>query len=86
MSTSRAKSEADIYLVPLLMVTMDATQGVQLLKLIDPRKAIPIHYDDYDVFLSGLDDFKKAVEKAGLTEKVEYLDRGEEYKFKVRTS
>lgn len=70
--------------VPLLMVTMDAKQGVDLLKLVDPKKALPIHYDDYDVFLSSLDEFKGKVKEAGLEQKLEYLDRGEEYRFKVR--
>jgi L-ascorbate metabolism protein UlaG (beta-lactamase superfamily) len=70
--------------MPLLMVTMDAKQGVELVKLIRPDLTIPVHYDDYDVFLSPLEDFRKEVEEAGLKEKVVYLDRGEEYKFDVR--
>lgn len=69
--------------MPLLMVTMDATQGIQLMQLIKPEVTIPIHYDDYDVFLSPLDDFKKAVESAGWGEKVVYLDRGDQYRFTV---
>ena len=39
---------------------------------------------DYDVFLSPLSDFRKAVKEAGLDEKVVYLERGDEYKFEVR--
>lgn len=70
--------------MPLLMVTMDAKQGIELVKLISPDLTIPIHYDDYDVFMSPLSDFKEEVEKAGLLEKVVYLDRGEEYQFEVR--
>lgn len=31
--------------VPLLMVTMDAEQGLGLVKLIDPDLTIPIHYE-----------------------------------------
>lgn len=31
--------------LPLLMVTMDAKQGIQLVQLIKPRVTIPIHYD-----------------------------------------
>lgn len=69
--------------VPLLMVTMDSKQGVQLINLVNPDVTIPIHYDDYDVFLSPLSDFKKAVDEAGLSDKVVYLDRKDEYKFKV---
>ncbi|KAK0660834.1 beta-lactamase-like protein [Cercophora samala] len=70
--------------MPLLMVTMDGVQGVKLMKLMNPDITIPIHYDDYDVMLSGLDDFKKEVDGAGLQDKVVYLDRGEEYQFQVR--
>jgi len=39
---------------------------------------------DYDVFLSPLEDFKKEVSDAGLSEKTVYLDRGDEFKFEVR--
>ena len=70
--------------VPLLMVTMDAVQGVKLMQLIKPDVTIPIHYDDYDVFLSPLEDFKKKVDEVGWAEKVVYLDRGDEYRFAVR--
>ena len=69
--------------LPLLMVTMDAEQGVQLMRLIDPEVTIPVHYDDYDVFLSPLEDFKKAVESAGWSDKVVYLHRGDQYRFEV---
>lgn len=41
-------------------------------------------FSDYDVFLSPLSDFEKAVQKAGLQAKVVYLDRGEEYRFEVK--
>lgn len=69
--------------LPLLMVTMDGEQGVQLMRLINPEVTIPIHYDDYDVFLSPLSDFKKAIESAGWEDKVVYLDRGDQYRFSV---
>jgi L-ascorbate metabolism protein UlaG (beta-lactamase superfamily) len=70
--------------MPLLMVTMDAEQGIKLMQLIQPDVTIPIHYDDYDVFLSPLDDFKKAVSSAGWNDKVVYLDRADAYKFAVK--
>ncbi|KAJ9143467.1 Metallo-hydrolase/oxidoreductase [Pleurostoma richardsiae] len=69
--------------LPLLMVTMDAKQGLQMVQLMDPDVTIPIHFDDYDVFMSPLDDFKKEVEQAGLQQRVVYLDRGEQYRFRV---
>lgn len=70
--------------MPLLMVTMDAKQGLGLVRLINPDLTIPIHYDDYDVFLSPLSDFKKAIEEAGMAEKVVYLDRGDQFRLKVK--
>ncbi|KAL4810652.1 beta-lactamase superfamily domain-containing protein, partial [Aspergillus unguis] len=69
-----------------LMVTMDAKQGVELMQLVKPDVTVPIHYDDYDVFASPLDDFKNEVTKSGLGSGVVYLDRGEEYRFKVRST
>lgn len=69
---------------PLIMVTMDATQGMKMMRLMDPDVTVPVHYDDYSVFLSPLDDFKKEVKDAGAEGKVVYLDRGEKYAFKVR--
>ncbi|WVR07880.1 hypothetical protein IAU60_004923 [Kwoniella sp. DSM 27419] len=69
--------------IPLLMVTMDAKMGVELVKMVDPDLTIPIHFDDYDVFASPLSDFKDEVKKAGLEDKVVFLDRGDRYSFKV---
>ena len=31
--------------IPLLMVTMDAKQGLELVQLINPDLTIPIHYE-----------------------------------------
>jgi len=70
--------------LPLLMVTMDAKQGIKLVQLIKPKVTLPIHFDDYDVFLSPLEDFKKEMEGSGLADKVVYLDRGERFDFSVR--
>ncbi|MDQ3375075.1 MAG: MBL fold metallo-hydrolase [Acidobacteriota bacterium] len=66
-----------------VMVTMDDKQGVEAVKLINPAKAIPIHYNDYDVFKSPLEDFKRAAEAAGLSEKMVYLSHGETYDFEI---
>jgi L-ascorbate metabolism protein UlaG (beta-lactamase superfamily) len=66
-----------------VMVTMDGKQGVRMLKLADPRTAIPIHYNDYDVFRSPLSDFQREVEAAGLADRVHYLSHGETYEFTV---
>ncbi|MCU1288964.1 MAG: hypothetical protein JWN60_1193 [Acidobacteria bacterium] len=66
-----------------VMLTMDDEQGVEAIKLINPKTAIPIHYNDYDVFKSPLEDFKRAAEQAGLTEKIVYLAHGETYDFEI---
>ena len=60
-----------------LLVTMDGRQGVDLLRLLRPKRAVPVHFDDYEVFTSPLADFQTAVTAAGdLTTEVTYLDRG----------
>lgn len=69
-----------------VMVTMDDAQGVEAIKIINPEKAIPVHYNDYDVFKSPLDDFKRAAEAAGLNEKMIYLAHGETHDFEIPAS
>ena len=64
-----------------LMVTMDAEQGIEMIRIVQPETAVPIHYDDYDVFTSSREDFLRAAEQAGLTNRISPLDRGETYTF-----
>ena len=64
-----------------ILVTMDAGQGVEAIRILEPRTAIPIHYNDYTVFKSPLEDFKRAVAEAGLEERVHYLSHGDTYEF-----
>jgi L-ascorbate metabolism protein UlaG (beta-lactamase superfamily) len=64
-------------------VTMDGQDGVQMMRIIAPEKAIPIHYNDYDVFKSPLGDFDAAVRAAGLLDKVIYLKHGDSYRFDI---
>ena len=66
-----------------ILLTMDAKQGVQAIQIIAPRLSLPIHYNDYTVFKSPLEDFKQAVTEAGLDERVKYLSHGETYSFNV---
>lgn len=68
-----------------ILVTMDAKQGLEALQVIQPQMAIPIHYNDYDVFKSPLEEFQLAVAEAGLASKVRYLSHGDTYTFKVGT-
>jgi L-ascorbate metabolism protein UlaG (beta-lactamase superfamily) len=64
-----------------ILLTMDAEQGVEAIRIINPREVIPIHYNDYEVFKSPLEDFKRAVAEAGLSDRVHYLSHGESYNF-----
>ncbi|HSL12566.1 MAG TPA: MBL fold metallo-hydrolase [Actinomycetota bacterium] len=67
-----------------LLLTMDAAQGVELLRTVRPRVAIPIHYDDYAVFRSPLSEFLEAVRAADLRETVvRPLARGQLYRFEL---
>jgi L-ascorbate metabolism protein UlaG (beta-lactamase superfamily) len=65
----------------LATVTMDAGEGVRMMQVIVPKRAIPIHYNDYDVFKSPLGDFEKKIEQAGLRDKIIFLSPGESYQF-----
>jgi L-ascorbate metabolism protein UlaG (beta-lactamase superfamily) len=79
-------SDVDVALLHLggtrvmgVLVTMDAEQGVEAMRIVDPRTTIPIHYDDYDVFTSSLEDFLAAADRAGLRDRVHPLPRGDAY-------
>ncbi len=67
----------------LFKVTMDGNDGVQLMRLLKPRRTLPIHYNDYTVFKDPLDNFKRAVEKAGFEDSVTYLHHGDTFRFDV---
>lgn len=64
----------------VMKVTMNGADGVKLMQLVAPRHAIPIHYNDYDVFKSPLGEFENEVRAAGLQGKVTYLKHGESYR------
>jgi L-ascorbate metabolism protein UlaG (beta-lactamase superfamily) len=66
-----------------VLLTMDGRQGVEAIRIIQPRTAIPIHYNDYTAFKSPLEDFKRAVADAGLEDRVHYLGHGDTYDFEV---
>ncbi|NUO90382.1 MAG: metal-dependent hydrolase [Dermatophilaceae bacterium] len=52
--------------VLLHTVTMDAGQGVDFLRRVEPRQTVPVHHSDYGVFRSPLEDFLRAADTAGL--------------------
>jgi L-ascorbate metabolism protein UlaG (beta-lactamase superfamily) len=58
-------------------VTMDAPQGVDFLRRVQPRSAVPVHYDDYKVFKSPLSAFLEATRRADLERIVRPVRRGE---------
>ncbi len=60
-----------------MLVTMDAEQGVQMLRLVQPETAIPVHYDDYGVFKSPLADFLTAAGREALAVRIVPMQRGE---------
>ena len=66
----------------VLKVTMDGKDGVRMMQVIRPKKTVPIHYNDYDVFKSPLEEFAREVRAAGLDRDVVYLAHGETYAFR----
>lgn len=63
------------------VVTMTGEQAVRAVEITKPRRAIPIHYNDYSVFMSGLDDFKTAAAHSSADTEFCYLTQGERYQF-----
>jgi L-ascorbate metabolism protein UlaG (beta-lactamase superfamily) len=63
------------------VVTMTGEQAVRAVEITKPRTAIPIHYNDFSVFMSGLDDFKKAAQASTTSTEFVYLTHGETYTF-----
>jgi L-ascorbate metabolism protein UlaG (beta-lactamase superfamily) len=60
-----------------LLVTMDGEQGADLVELIRPVLTVPIHYDDYTVFRSPLDDFLTACRVRDAPTRIQRVTRGE---------
>ncbi len=69
-----------------VLVTMDGARGVEAIRIVNPRTAIPIHYNDYTVFKSPLIDFQNALAAAGFADRVRYLSHGDTYTFEVPAS
>ena len=65
---------------------MDDAQGVEAIRIVQPKTVIPIHYNDYDVFKSPLEDYKRAAKEEGLSERIVYLSHGESSNFEVPAS
>lgn len=66
-----------------VLLTMDARQGVEALRIVRPGTAIPIHHDDYTVFKSPLADFEREVQAAGLSDCLHTLRHGDTFMFRA---
>lgn len=65
-----------------LVVTMDGAQGADLVETIRPASAVPVHYNDYTVMKSPLDDFRRELERRGLGDRATYVGPGETHAFR----
>ncbi len=70
-------------LLNLILVTMDGAQGVELMRLVPSKTVIPIHYNDFSVYKSPLEEFRREVIAAGMEDRVRYLEHGQAHTFKV---
>ncbi|MFD7657001.1 MBL fold metallo-hydrolase [Actinosynnema sp. NPDC059797] len=59
-----------------VLLTMDGVQGADLLELLRPRYAVPVHYDDYTVMKSPLSDFLAEVDRRRPAATVVRVERG----------
>jgi L-ascorbate metabolism protein UlaG (beta-lactamase superfamily) len=60
-----------------ITVTMDARQGADLVEMLKPPVTVPIHYDDYGRFASGLGDFVAEVRRRQLPGELRLVHRGD---------
>ena len=67
-----------------ILVTMDAEQGLEAMKIVDAQTTLPIHYNDYEAFKSPLEDFQRTVREANLEDRVHYLAHGDTYEFETK--
>jgi L-ascorbate metabolism protein UlaG (beta-lactamase superfamily) len=66
-----------------VLLTMDARQGVQAVRAIRPREVVPIHYNDYPVFRSPVEDFLSAMARELPEIPVHLLRHGETFSYRV---
>ncbi|NEA23916.1 MBL fold metallo-hydrolase [Actinomadura bangladeshensis] len=64
-----------------LIVTMDGVQGADLFETIRPGRAVPVHYNDYSVFSSPLDEFRREMERRGFGDQTTYVEPGQSHTF-----
>ncbi|MGZ3097519.1 MBL fold metallo-hydrolase [Streptomyces sp. H62] len=59
------------------VVTMDGRQGAEVARLVRARLVLPVHYGDYTVFRSPIDDFLAEADRAGLADRVVHCRHGQ---------
>ncbi len=70
----------DIALLPIGgSFMMDAFQAVESLKMLNPRKVIPMHYGTFPMLAPNADEFVARVKRSALDVDVIVLDPGESY-------
>jgi L-ascorbate metabolism protein UlaG (beta-lactamase superfamily) len=62
--------------VLLHTVTMDGPMFEDFLRRVRPRWVVPVHYDDYGVMASGLEDAEAAARAAGFADRLQVVARG----------
>ncbi|WP_069811733.1 MBL fold metallo-hydrolase [Streptomyces sp. TP-A0874] len=63
------------------VVTMTGAQAVRAIEIVEPRTAVPIHYNDFSVFLSGLEEFQQAAARTSVATEFHYVSHGDTYRF-----
>lgn len=59
------------------LVTLDGAGGRQLLDVVQPGYAVPVHHEDYGVFRSPLSDFVHAVAGTPFESRIRHVQRGD---------
>jgi len=60
-----------------LLVTMDGDQGADLVDRLAPAVTVPVHYDDYTVFRSPLEEFLSVCRSRGVVSRIRRVGCGE---------
>lgn len=60
-----------------VLVTLDASQGSDLVEMVGPGRVVPVHFDDYDVFRSPLTHFLEEMRARGMGDRVRVVGRGD---------
>lgn len=68
-----------------VLVTMDARQGSELVRAMQPHTTLPVHFDDYTVFHSSPEEFHRECEQRPVGSRVRSIARGDEVELPQRT-